>query len=82
MTSLYIGREGRGAVYNPSRIQGRCFELNTEGTFHRGSASLAYSTWSRCSRRCTSSRFYLWARPGSTARSYIVGEPYGSCINN
>jgi len=67
--------------YNPSRIQRRCPELNTEGTFHRNPASLAYSTRIRCSRRCTSSRFCPWARPGPMACSHIAGEPCGPRID-
>jgi hypothetical protein len=58
-----------------------CPELNTEGTFHRKPASLAYSTRSRCSRCCTSSRFYPWARPGPMVCSHIVAEPYGSHLD-
>jgi hypothetical protein len=67
--------------YNPSQIQRRCPELNTEGLFHRNLASLAYSTRSRCSRHCTSSCFYPWARPGPMACSHIAGEPRGSHVN-
>jgi hypothetical protein len=53
----------------------------SEVTFHRNSASLAYSTRIRCSRRRTSPCFCPWARPGPTTRSHIAAEPCGSCID-
>jgi hypothetical protein len=42
--SLYIGREGCGAVTILVGSKKRCPELNTKVSFHRNPASLAYST--------------------------------------
>jgi hypothetical protein len=67
--------------YNPRRMKRRCSELNTEVTFHRNPASLAYSTRTRCSGRCTSPCSSPWARPGPMTRSHIAGEPCGSRID-
>jgi hypothetical protein len=80
-TSLYIDREGCGVVTILVGSKRRCPELNTEGTFHRNPASLAFSTLVQCSRCCTSCCFCSRARPGPMACSNIAGEPYGSCLN-
>jgi hypothetical protein len=67
--------------YNPSWIQRRCPELDTEVTFHRNPASLAYSTRIQCSGCYTSPCSSLWVRLGPTTHNHIVGEPCGSCID-
>jgi hypothetical protein len=67
--------------YNPSRIQSRCPELDTEVTFYRKPASLVYSTRIRCSGCYISPSSTSWARLGPTTRIHIVGEPCGSRID-
>jgi hypothetical protein len=52
--SLYIDREGCGAVTILVGSKRRYPKLNTEVTFYRNPASLAYSTRIRCSGCCTS----------------------------
>jgi hypothetical protein len=79
--SLYIDREGCGVLTILVGTKKRCPKLNTEVTFHRNSASLAYSTRIRCSERYTSPCFCPWARPGLTTCSHIAIEPCESRID-
>jgi hypothetical protein len=78
---LFISIEKAWSGYNPSRIQRRCHELNTEATFYRNPASLAYSTRIRYCERCTSSCSSPWVRLGPMVHSHITGDPCGSSID-